>query len=248
VGSKNLAARIAWLEQTLAALPAGSRILDAGAGELQYKRFCDHLEYTSQDLGQYDGQGDQVGLHTLTWDNSKLDINSDITRIPVKNQSFDSIMCTEVLEHVPRPIDALKEFARIIRPGGLLIITTPVASLTHFAPFYYYNGYSRYFFETTLGELGFTDIKVEFNGNYFEAVAQELRRIDDVGKTYSPRAKRPNRSYSLAQRILLRRLDELSHFDDGSSELTAHGLHVTARNKHPSTGELQPPEGSRGDG
>ena len=47
-----------WLGKTLSQIPAGSRILDAGAGELKYKKFCAHLNYVSQDFGQYDGKGD----------------------------------------------------------------------------------------------------------------------------------------------------------------------------------------------
>ena len=61
VGTQNQAMREHWLETTLAALPAGARILDAGAGELQYKRFCGHLAYVSQDFGKYDGKGDNAG-------------------------------------------------------------------------------------------------------------------------------------------------------------------------------------------
>lgn len=229
VGTDNVSNRESWLQRTLAALPGGLKILDAGAGELQYERFCPHLDYTSQDVGQYDGKGNHVGLQVQTWDNSRLDITSDIGHIPVENESFDAIMCIEVLEHVPRPIDAIREFARILRPGGNLVITTPVASLTHFAPFYFYNGYSRYFFETVLGDHGFTDITVETNGNFFGLLAQELRRAGDVASTYCPNVKPAGRSYWLAQRTILRRLDVLCQDDTGSNELTSYGLHVTAR-------------------
>ena len=47
--------RQAWLRKTLADLPAGFRILDAGAGELQNLAHCQHLEYVSQDFCQYKG-------------------------------------------------------------------------------------------------------------------------------------------------------------------------------------------------
>jgi hypothetical protein len=48
--------RQAWLKQTLTSLPAGSRILDASAGELKNRQHCGHLEYVSQDFCQYEGQ------------------------------------------------------------------------------------------------------------------------------------------------------------------------------------------------
>jgi len=80
-GLQNLVTREAWLEKTLKQIPAGSRILDAGAGELQYKRFCTHLSYVSQDLAKYDGRGDDTGLQMGSWDQSTLDIISDITSV-----------------------------------------------------------------------------------------------------------------------------------------------------------------------
>lgn len=46
-----------WLKKTLSALPQGTRILDAGVGELRNKPLCKHLEYVSQDFCQYDGGG-----------------------------------------------------------------------------------------------------------------------------------------------------------------------------------------------
>lgn len=58
VGCRNKETREEWLKKTLPAIPSDSRILDAGAGELQYKEFCNHLEYVSQDFRKYDGKGD----------------------------------------------------------------------------------------------------------------------------------------------------------------------------------------------
>ncbi len=48
--------RQVWLKKILIALPAGLRILDAGAGELRNKKYCSHLDYISQDFSQYKGQ------------------------------------------------------------------------------------------------------------------------------------------------------------------------------------------------
>ena len=153
VGNKNLAEREAWLKKTLELIPAGQTHLDAGAGELKYKKFCSHLNYQSQDFGQYDGQGNQKGFQTQSWDNSKVDYVSDITAIPVADASFDNIMCIEVLEHVPEPIKAIKEFSRILKTGGKLILTAPFCSLTHFAPYYFQNGFSKYWYEKFLPEF-----------------------------------------------------------------------------------------------
>ncbi|MBA3758285.1 class I SAM-dependent methyltransferase [Candidatus Saccharibacteria bacterium] len=230
VGTRNLANREEWLEKVLKKIPKSSRILDAGAGELQYKRFCKHLNYVSQDFGQYTGEGD-VGLHIEGWDNSKLDIVSDITDIPVEDKSFDAVMCIEVFEHIPKPIDAIKEFSRILKPGGQLIITAPFCAITHFAPYFFYNGYSRYFYEKILSENGFEIEEMNFNGNYFEYVAQELRRIDDMAERYAPNARKPSAYDQLIKHWLLNRLEELSKQDRGSNELLHFGAHVRAIKK-----------------
>ena len=79
-------------EEGLSAIPTGSGILDAGAGELRYRSLCSHLEYVSQDFSGYDGQGDGAGLQAGGWDQTKLDIVSDIAHIPAQDASFDAIM------------------------------------------------------------------------------------------------------------------------------------------------------------
>ena len=93
-------------------------------------------------------------------------------------------MCTEVFEHIPDPIGAIKEFSRLLRPDGLLIVTAPFCSLTHFAPFHFYTGFNRFFYEKFLPENDFEIIELEFNGNYFEFIGREIRRIGSVANRY----------------------------------------------------------------
>jgi len=98
-----------WVKLKLSEISDGLRILDAGAGECQYKSFCKHLDYVSQDLSLYDGLGDNAGLQTRSWNLVSIDIKCDIVDIPVPSESFDIVLCTEVLEHVPDPVAAVKE-------------------------------------------------------------------------------------------------------------------------------------------
>lgn len=218
--------REAWLRRTLQDIPAGLRILDAGAGECQYRRFCDHLDYTSQDFAQYEGGHGHGGLQTGTWDNSKIDIVSDITDIPVESASFDAVMCVEVLEHVPDPRAAVKELVRVLRPGGTLVLTAPFNSLTHFAPYHYSTGFSRYFYEEILAAHGCDIVELAWNGNYFETLAQELRRLDSVGRDYAGQGM--NLLEKIACAIILRRTSRMTSADTGSHELSAFGVHVRA--------------------
>lgn len=228
VGTLNEKTRVDWIAKTLKKIPKGSRILDAGAGELQFKKFCSHLKYVSQDFAQYTGEGDKKGLQTKTWDNSKIDIISDIASIPVQDKSFDAIMCTEVFEHIPDPALALQEFSRIIKKGGYLIITAPFCSLTHFSPYHYYTGFNKYFYQKHLNSLGFEIIKIQPNGNYFEYLGQEIRRIPEVKKMYVSSFKK-NIFEIIGNKITLYFLDRWSKKDKGSDELLCFGYHVFAR-------------------
>ena len=228
VGTLNEKTRVDWIVKTLKKIPKGYKILDAGAGEQQFKIFCSHLKYVSQDFAKYDGEGDKRGLQTKIWDNSNLDIISDITSIPVQNSSFDAILCTEVFEHLPEPLLALKEFSRIIKKEGYLIITSPFCSLTHFAPYHFYSGFNRYFYKTHLPKFGFKIIEIKTNGNFFEYLAQEIRRIPQVKKMYINSFKR-NIFETLAHKITLYFLDRWSKRDRGSDELLCFGYHVFAK-------------------
>jgi len=64
IGTNNDGIRHNWVVNQLSSLPSGYKILDAGAGELQYKKYCTHLQYVSQDFNKYDGIGDNRGLQT----------------------------------------------------------------------------------------------------------------------------------------------------------------------------------------
>jgi SAM-dependent methyltransferase len=180
--NRNDEQRVAWLQNRLAALRPGDRILDAGAGELRNRPLCDHLKYVSQDFCQYEGQGDGCGLQIGKWDTSQIDLQCDITSIPEADASFDAILCSEVLEHVPQPERALDEFARLLKRGGKLILTAPFASMVHMAPYHYCSGFSRYWYEHHLPARSFVIEELTPNGDWFSFCHQELARLGGVAR------------------------------------------------------------------
>jgi len=227
IGKENEQNRIKWVESVLCSIPKDSIILDAGAGERRYKNACSHLKYIAQDFGQYDGKGGGEALQTGSWNNEGLDIVCDITSIPLPNNSVDAILCTEVFEHLPSPIEAIKEFSRLLKPNGKLILSAPFASLVHFAPYHFYSGFSRYFYEKHLPENGFEIEKLEFNGNFFEYLAQEIRRFPSICQRYA------NKNISIFSKLsimfLLFLLQKISKKEMNSHELLCFGCHVLAK-------------------
>jgi ubiquinone/menaquinone biosynthesis C-methylase UbiE len=227
VGTRNEAVRQAWLEKVLTNIPKDKRILDAGAGELANKKYCSHLNYVSQDFCQYDGGGDNKGLHTGTWDTNQIDIVSDITDIPQQDESFDIVLCSEVLEHLPNAVLALQEFQRLLKKDGVLILTAPFCSLTHFAPYHYSTGFNRYFYEYHLKQLGFEITEISANGNYFEYLGQEIHRIPFIAEKYA--ASRLSSVDHFIIKMMLKILARLSKQDNGSDEFLCFGYHVLAK-------------------
>jgi ubiquinone/menaquinone biosynthesis C-methylase UbiE len=230
VGLSNKQDRHLWVIQKLKELPQGAKLLDAGAGELQFKKYCAHLSYVSQDFGKYDGQGNGVGVQMGSWDNNKLDIVSDITDIPVASNAFDAVLCTEVFQHLPHPVNALKELVRVLKPGGVIILTAPFASLTHFAPYHFSSGFNRYFYEYWASEFGCDISELSHNGNYFEFVAQEVRYSADMAKKYAE--VNMTLKERLAQRIFLAFLQRSSRRDSGSKELLAYSIMLVAKKRN----------------
>lgn len=171
--------RQAWLKKTLGSVPTG-RVLDAGAGELKNKQYCGHLTYVSQDFCQYvgrEGGATEEGLHNNRWDTSQIDLVSDITAIPEPDESFDAILCSEVLEHIPEPTHALDEFTRLLKPGGILILTAPFGSNVHMAPYHFCSGFSKYWYEHHLQLRGFAISELTPNGDWFALLMQEISRL-----------------------------------------------------------------------
>jgi SAM-dependent methyltransferase len=176
-----------WLAESLAAIPNGFRILDAGAGELRNKPLCSHLNYVSQDVCQYEGVGDEKGLQMGSWDTSRIDLVCDIVNVPQPDGSFDAILCSEVFEHLPNATEALDEFARLLKPGGQLILTAPFASLVHFAPYHYSSGFSRYWYEYHLPSRNFEIQQLVPNGDWFDYLRQEILRLPRAARSYGDR-------------------------------------------------------------
>jgi SAM-dependent methyltransferase len=103
----------------------GDRVLDAGCG--------------SGRLFTYDlrGRASLVVGVDLTADvahNPNIDapLRGSLTALPFASETFDLIICKHVLEHLEEPESAFRELARVLRPGGRLLVLTP--NRLHYVP------------------------------------------------------------------------------------------------------------------
>ena len=179
----NLNDRTDWVSEQLSLLPTGSILLDAGCGNQQFRKYTDHLVYKAQDFGQYTiddkkmmgaesgglGSGDGYSY-------GELDYSGNIWEIKEEDGVFDAILCTEVFEHIPYPIETLKEFSRLLRPGGKLILTAPSNCLRHMDPYFFYTGFSDRWYERFLDETGFAANSIVPVGDYYRWMGVEIVR------------------------------------------------------------------------
>jgi SAM-dependent methyltransferase len=155
-----------FVRDAAAALPPGSTVLDAGAGECVYKPFFAHCEYQSVDLA--------VGEER--WNYAHLDYVAPLDALPMADGTYDAVLCTQVLEHVPNPGDCLRELQRVLKTGGRLFLTVPMAHPEHQAPHDYYR-YTSFGLRYLLDHAGFATFeRLDPMGGMFTRWAYELPR------------------------------------------------------------------------
>ncbi len=153
-----------FVKQCAAAIPPGARVLDAGAGERPYERFFGHVRYQSTDVAIPSG------------DRTRHAYACSLERIPIRDGTYDAVILTEVLEHVPHPAGAVREVARILKPGGRAYITVPQGWGIHYEPHHYFN-FTRYGLLLLLKEAGLEGIEVRPFGGYFIYVGRRLLEL-----------------------------------------------------------------------
>ena len=162
-------------------ISSSSVILDAGCGSQPYRKHCSHLNYKAQDFGQYttdvkkmigsEGIGGTEGFQY-----GELDYVGDIWDIKERDNTFDVILCSEVFEHIPFPAETLKEFSRLLKKNGKLILTAPGNCLRHMDPYFFYAGFSDRWYEKLMGENGLKIESIKTVGDYYSWLSIEMAR------------------------------------------------------------------------
>jgi SAM-dependent methyltransferase len=187
----------AFVARAADALPAGAVVLDAGAGTAPYRNLFAHVEYRTSDWAG--------SLHAAALN---VDIVAPLEALPVDAETFDAVICTQVLEHVRDPLAALSEVHRVLRIHGSIWLTVPLVWELHEEPYDFYR-YTAYGVRSLLERAGFGRIEVEPYGGMFSVVGQLLRNFGSI--TGVTRESAPGRR-ALARALFscgpaLRRLD-----------------------------------------
>ena len=144
-------------------IPNGTCVLDAGAGECQYAEQFSHCRYIAVDLA--------VG--EIHWDYSCLDAQADLANLPFPDNSFGAAINIVVLEHISDPQAALKELARVLRPGAPLFMVVPQEWGVHQDPYDYFR-YTKFGLKWILEHAGFNDFSIESVGGFFTLLGRRL--------------------------------------------------------------------------
>lgn len=149
-------------------LPAGSVVLDAGSGTAPYREVFADMAYRTSDWA---GSVHDEALNA--------DIVAPLHQLPVPDGTFDAVICTQVLEHVPDPLAALTEVRRVLRPGGAVWITVPHVWELHEEPHDYFR-YTIYGLLSLLERAGFEAVEVESYGGLFSVLGQLMRNAGSI--------------------------------------------------------------------
>ncbi len=153
----------AFLERHARELPAGSRVLDAGAGDAPYRSLFAHCDYITSDWSQSPHPGAR-----------SADVIAPLGSLPLPDGELDLVVSTQVLEHVADPLAVLLDFQRILRPAGELWLTAPFVWEMHEEPHDYFR-YTSHALRSLLERSGFATLELEPMGGYFSTMAQLLR-------------------------------------------------------------------------
>jgi SAM-dependent methyltransferase len=155
-----------WLDRFAAeaasSLPPGSRVLDAGAGDSPYREHFAHATYEAADVCVRDARS-----------YPHVSFVCDLRSIPIPDARYDLVLCTQVLEHVPRPLEVLAELRRVLKPGGSLWASAPFSFEEHEVPYDFFR-YTRFGWRELLSRAGLEAERIEWLQGYYGTLAHQL--------------------------------------------------------------------------
>jgi SAM-dependent methyltransferase len=107
----------------------------------------------------------------------KVSFAADIQSLGmIPDRSFDSAICIEVLEHLPEPWRAVETMARILKPGGVVMITVPHLSRLHEVPHDYFR-FTEYGLRSLLTKAGMEIVSLQPKGGLILFLAHQVSTV-----------------------------------------------------------------------
>ena len=140
---------------------AKGRLLDIGCGNKPYEKM-------------FEGKiTEHFGCDIVQSSERRADVVCPATQIPIEDESFDTVLCTQVIEHVADHRALLQEAYRLLRPEGVLILSGPMYWPLHEEPYDFFR-FTQYGFRSLLETIGFTIHSIESNGGKWALCGQVL--------------------------------------------------------------------------
>ena len=146
------------------------KLLDIGCGDKPYEQFFSDVvsEYIGIDLQQEDSANKLP---------KKADVYCDINKgLPFEDETFDTILCTEVLEHIPEPDNLIREARRVLKKDEFLIISAPQVWGLHEEPYDFYR-YTKYGLKYLAEKNGFIVEAMSPRGGLWVMVGQRMSSL-----------------------------------------------------------------------
>jgi SAM-dependent methyltransferase len=147
---------------------AHGRLLDVGCGDKPYE----HLfrPFVSEYLGV---EHEATFAETSATTHRKADVLYDGTRLPFDDQSFDTVLSVQVLEHTPDPQALLTDMARVLRADGLMILSAPFSFRLHEEPHDYFR-FSPHGLRVLCERAGLEIEEIHPHGNLWSLLGHKL--------------------------------------------------------------------------
>lgn len=143
------------------------KLLDVGCGKMPYR---DYIKNNSK-ITSYHGLDIDTAIE---YDKAiKADFLWDGIKMPFKDNSYDTIILTEVLEHCPDINLILNEIYRVLKNNGIVFFTVPFLWPLHEVP-HDEHRYTPFALERYFKASNFTDIKIASTGGWHASMAQML--------------------------------------------------------------------------
>lgn len=115
---------------------------------------------------------------------TSADVLADGHHLPFREGEFDTVLCTQMLEHVADPAKVLSEAARVLRPGGILILTAPMVWPLHEEPFDFFR-YTQHGLRHLLEQAGLEVVQAIQRGRGAAALGQAFLDLHFTGRSPS---------------------------------------------------------------